>query len=221
MRCTFYRSEVMTKKNFVCAAMALLSTALSGCATMTANECKYADWNEIGLSDGLKGKPLAFFGERVNDCAKTGAHVDTDIYMEGRKRGLQNFCRLENAAPLGLSGTNYAGVCPSALDVEFRYRYQTGRAVFELRNKINDLNNRSGGVQRRMSEMEREEGKLLKEVDDKLSKEADKDNDRRRIHKEYDDRHYRLSKELLDIDDEMQGTREALRRAEFSLTNLH
>ena len=217
----FYRFQVMTKKVFVYMAMLLLSAVISGCATMTADECKYADWREIGLSDGLIGRPFAYFGQRVNDCAKTGAHVDTDIYMEGRRLGLQNYCRLENAAPLGLSGQNYSGVCPAALDIDFRYRYQTGYAVFVLRNKIIGLNFLSMLVHRRMSETDKEENKLLKVADDKLSKESDKDNDRRRIHKDFEDRHYRLSQELADLDGEMHRTREDLQRAELSLSNLH
>ena len=201
--------------------MLWLSAVISGCATMTPDECKYADWREIGLSDGFTGRPLSFLGERVRDCTKAGAPVDTILYVEGRNRGLQEFCHLENAAPLGLSGKNYAGVCPAALDIEFRYRYQKGYAVHELRNKVSELNHRSERVQRRMTETDREEDNLLKATDNKLSKEIDKNFDRRRIHRDFDDRHYRLSKELMDLDDEMQNTREALRRAEFSLMNLH
>lgn len=185
---------------------------MTGCATMTADECKNANWSDLGFNDGLGGKPTYLLTARVNDCTKAGIRVDTVLYEKGRKRGLQNFCRLENAVPLGLSGQNYAGVCPAGLDTEFRSRYQTGYAVYTLRKKVDELNGRSDRGQRKLYETDKEEEKLLKT--------ADKEDDRKRIRKEYADRHYRLSMELYDLDREMQNTRNALQNAEFSLTNL-
>lgn len=202
----------MTKRFLGCTTVLLLAAVISGCETMSPDECKYANWNDIGLRDGLSGQPLSLLSERVNDCTKAGTRVDTALYMASREQGLQSFCRLENAAPLGLSGTAYAGVCPALVDIEFRRRYQAGYAVHELRNKVSQLDNRSNRLQRQLREADKEEGQQLKATD--------KDDDRKRIRKEFDERRRHLRKELGDLDRAMQGTRDALRAAEFLLDNL-
>lgn len=202
----------MTKSLLGCATVLLLVTVISGCETMTKDECKYANWNDIGLRDGLSGQSISLLGDRANDCAKAGIPVDTPLYLAGREQGLRSFCRLENAAALGLSGAAYAGVCPALVDIEFRRRYQAGYAVHELRNKGSALDNRSDRLQRQLSEVDSEEYQQLKA--------SNKDDDRTRIRKGFDERRRRLRKELGELDRAMQSTRDALRAAEFSLDNL-
>lgn len=202
----------MTKSLYGTTAVLLLSAALSGCQTMTADECKYANWNDIGLRDGLSGQPISMLTERVDDCTKAGTRVDTAVYQAGREQGLQSFCRLENAAPLGLSGTAYEGVCPARVDVEFRYRYQKGYAVYELRKQVSELDSRGERLQGRLREADRDEDKQLKA--------ADKEDDRKRIRKEFDERRRHLRNELGDLDHSMQRTRDDLRAAEYSLDNV-
>lgn len=202
----------MTKNLLGCAAVLLLAAAISGCETMTKEECRYANWNDIGLRDGLSGQPLSLLGDRVHDCTQAGTRVDTPLYLAAREQGLRSFCRLENAVPLGLSGAGYAGVCPAQVDVEFRYRYQAGYAVHELRDKVGALDNRSDRLQRQLREADHEEHKQLKA--------SDKDDDRARIRKEFDQRRRHLRRELGELDRAMQYTRDALRAAEYSLDNL-
>ncbi|MES2260052.1 MAG: DUF2799 domain-containing protein [Pseudomonadota bacterium] len=193
-------------------ALLLLSALISGCQTMTPDECKYANWKDIGLRDGLAGQPISQLGDRVNDCTKAGAQVDTAQYQAGREQGLHSYCRLENAAPLGLSGKSYAGVCPARIDVEFRYRHQAGHAVYELRNKVSDLDSRSDRLQRRLRDTDKDEEKQLKGID--------KDDERKRIRKDFDERRRNLRNELADIDRTTRRTRDDLRAAEYSLNNL-
>ena len=192
--------------------MLLASVVMTGCASMTADECKSANWKEVGVSDGLKGRPSSFLVERVNDCLKTGVRLDTALYADGRDQGLQNFCRFENAAVLGVNGTDYAGVCPAAVEVEFRRRYDTGHAVFDLRNKVSDLNNRGERLQKRVEETNKDEDRILKATD--------KYADRQRIRNEFEARYYNLSKESFELEREKQTTRSALQTAEYSLDSL-
>lgn len=202
----------MIKSILGCAAVLLLASVISGCETMTKDECKYADWNDIGLRDGLSGQTLSLLSDRANDCTKAGIRVDTPLYLAGREQGLRSFCRLENAAPLGLSGGAYAGVCPALVDIEFRRRYRAGYAVYEWRNKGAELDKRSDRLQRQLREVYEEENRQLRA--------SDKDDDRTRIRKEFDERRRHLRKELGELDRAMQSARDALRAAEFSLDNL-
>ncbi len=109
---------------------------LTGCATMTPNECKAANWGQVGLRDGLAGSGLSVLNDRVKDCAEAQVPVDTPRYLQGRDQGLLQYCRIENAAPLGLNGKSYDGVCPAAMDVEFRHRFKVGRDVHLARTEL-------------------------------------------------------------------------------------
>lgn len=201
------------KKNMIGPLAALLAGALlSGCDTMTPDECRSANWNDIGLRDGSAGKPMYLLEERAKACSKAGTTVDSASYIAGRERGLRSFCRLENAAPLGLNGTAYAGVCPAPIDFEFRRRHQAGFAVYTLRSEISGLDNRSERLQRKLREADNDESKQLAATD--------KDDERKRIRREFDERRRNLRNELRDIDRSVQSARDALRSAEYTLDTL-
>jgi hypothetical protein len=202
----------MTKKILECMTLLALAALMAGCETMTADECKYANWSDIGMRDGLAGQPVSLLGERVKDCTKAGTPVDTARYMAGREQGLRSFCHLENAVPLGLSGKSYAGVCPALVDIEFRRRYRAGYAVHELRSKLSDLDARGERLQHKLHEADKDEDQQLKA--------SDKDDERKRIRKEFDGRRHDLRKELSELDRATRNTRDALRDAEYSLDNL-
>ena len=202
----------MTKALLGWLMVVLAGLFISGCETMSADECKTANWNDVGMRDGLNGKPLTMLDDRARDCAKAGARVDSAAYSAGRERGLQRFCRLENAVPLGLNGTAYAGVCPGALDHEFRRRHQVAYAVHQLRYKLNDIEGNSNRVERTLRDTDKDEDKKLKT--------ADKEDERKRIRKEFDDRRRHLRNELRDLDRAMRHTRDDLRNAEYALDNL-
>lgn len=193
-------------------AVVLLGAALSGCQTMTADECKVANWSDIGLRDGMAGKAMTMLDERSEDCAKAGSRVDTPLYLAGRERGLASFCRIENAASLGLGGTTYAGVCPPHIDYEFRRHHQAGYAVYELRERVREQDERSEHVQRKLREADRDEDKQLKA--------AAKDDDRKRIRREFDDRRRGWRNELSDLDRSQRHARDELRAAESALDRM-
>lgn len=113
---------------------------LSGCAAMSEDECRQTQlqrsWHEVGLRDGLAGQTVALLDERVKSCAKASVPVDTARYLAGREQGLQSYCRLEQAASLGLAGQWYQGVCPAGMDSEFRRRFALGRQVYEARQSL-------------------------------------------------------------------------------------
>ncbi|NHZ95179.1 DUF2799 domain-containing protein [Massilia sp. CCM 8734] len=193
-------------------AALLVATLMCGCDTMTPDECKLANWSDIGMRDGLAGKTMSTLNEHAKSCSKAGTAVDSASYIAGRERGLHTFCRLENAAPLGLNGSAYAGVCPAPLDFEFRRRHEAGYAVYALRSQVSGLDSRSERLQRRLRDADKDESKQLAA--------SDKDDARKRIRKEFDERRRDIRNELRDIDRGMQSTRDALRSAEYVLDNL-
>lgn len=191
----------------------ILSLLIGGCATMSPEECRRANWRDVGLRDGLDGSPLALLGERTSDCAEAKVTVDSVAYLNGRDTGLKTFCRVENAVPLGLNGGTYHGVCPPQLDEEFRRRYAIGHNVFVWRNELAQIGSRMQSLEMRLFSVGREE--------DRRARDGKADDDRRRIRREADDERRRIRNELRDLDFALLRAREQLRAAEWALSGVH
>ncbi|MGD2133214.1 MAG: DUF2799 domain-containing protein [Maricaulaceae bacterium] len=108
------------------------AAAVSGCASMSENECRVADWHALGYEDGAAGRPAGYVGERRQACARHQVGIDFDSYLEGRDRGLVQFCRPERGFNIGAQGGGYAGVCPAELEGPFLAEYEVGRRLNTL-----------------------------------------------------------------------------------------
>lgn len=166
------------------------AAALPGCVTMDPDECKLANWNDVGLRDGLAGAALSLLDSRVKDCAQAQVTVDTPRYLQGRNQGLMSYCRIENAAALGLDGKRYNGVCPAGIDAEFRRRWQIGSDVRDLRERAHSLDHRREPLERHL-------------------RDSRSDEERRK-----------LRNELSELDFALRRARDRLRDAEWALDHL-
>lgn len=189
-----------------------LAMLMASCATMSPEECQLAQWREVGQRDGARGEPLSLLSSRIEDCAKVDVVVDAQAYNDGRASGLSNYCRIENAVPVGLSGATYAGVCPPLVEPAFVYRYQVARAVYVLRNEVRSLDGRTEFLERRLRELHRNEEDRLRG--------ANSDTERNKIHRELDDQRSAIRNELMETDRRIRRKRDELRSAEFDLNNL-
>ncbi len=110
---------------------------LSGCATMSAEECLTADWQAIGYEDGARGASVSAVTSRRQACAKTaGVTVDMAAYMAGRDMGLVEFCQPPNGYALGARGGAYLGVCSGPEEREFVAAFESGRQLYALENAV-------------------------------------------------------------------------------------
>lgn len=185
---------------------------LTSCASMSPEECKAANWYEVGQRDGLNGEPLSYVNTRAEDCGKAGVAINTQAYQQGRDLGLRTYCRIDNAIPLGLNGGSYAGVCPPAIDAVFRLRFQTARAVHDLRNDVHSLDERTESLERRLRELNHGEERRLKE--------AANEDDRKKLRKAIDDERRDIRGDLSENDRRLRRKRDELRSAESALSNL-
>ena len=161
------------------------SALLNGCATMTADECKVANWSDVGLRDGVDGAALSRLDDRVKDCAQAKVAVDTARYLQGREQGLLQYCRIENATPLGLSGKRYDGVCPAPIDGEFRRRLRLGRDVHDARVAARSLEANIGAAEERLraapnDEDRRRAREALRDLDSDIRRARDRQRDAER-----------------------------------------
>ena len=162
-----------------------LCAGLGGCATMTADECKVANWSDIGLRDGLEGAALSRLDYRVKDCAETRVAVDTARYLQGREQGLLQYCRIENSVPLGLNGKSYEGVCPAPIDAQFRRQFRLGRDVHDARVALRNLEGNIGPAEDRLrtapnDEDRRRAREALRDLDSDIRRARDRQRDAER-----------------------------------------
>ncbi len=119
------------------ALAAIASTMLlASCASMSADECLYADWRAIGYEDGSVGAlPSAVTGRR-QACAKAGVTPDMLAYLEGREAGLVHYCTPANGFLAGESGASYSGVCARHDEASFLDQYRAGAHLYLLRDRV-------------------------------------------------------------------------------------
>ena len=110
---------------------------MSGCATMSKDECRAADWYTIGFEDGARGSDADRIGQHREACAKHGVTPDLERYQSGRDAGLDGFCQPSRAYRLGASGGYYNGVCKPELEADFLPAYRDGHRLYQLQRKVN------------------------------------------------------------------------------------
>lgn len=199
-----------TAATLLLAATIVLS--LASCATMSPEECKSANWRDVGHRDGLNGKPLSLLSTRASDCAESNVRVDNAAYLRGRDAGLRNFCQPENAAQFGLNGGNYEGVCPPQIDGEFRRQFQLGRNVYVYRSEVNQIDSSIQSKEQRLRTLDRDENKRVRD--------ANNEDDRRRARKDIDDERRRIRNELRDLERNLRRARDNLRDAEWAMDRV-
>ena len=189
-----------------------LTLLLTSCATMTPDECRFANWYDVGMGDGMAGRTLSLYNSRVEACTEAAVRVDGNAYLRGRDEGLKSYCRLENAVAVGLNGGSYEGVCPAGIDGEFRRRYAIGYNVHAARGEVARIDGRLRSTEERLHDIDRDEDRRLRN--------AKNEDDRRHIRRDADDARRRVRNELRDLDFAALRARDNLRAAEWTLATL-
>ncbi len=112
---------------------------LSGCASLSKDECITGDWQGIGYRDGLQGKAEAFIAEHQSACSEYKITVDLALYQQGRERGLNTYCKADNGYRLGRSGAEYGYVCPKQGEQAFLQAYHAGREIYLQEKEVKEI----------------------------------------------------------------------------------
>jgi outer membrane murein-binding lipoprotein Lpp len=131
-------------RRLLASATALLATVvLAGCSSgMSKDQCVMADWHMIGFEDGLQGGPADRIGVHRVACAQHQVTPNLAAYMEGRQRGLQEFCQPKNGFRVGLRGGGYANVCSGPTEPAFVDSYRYGRQIHDARTELRNTQSR-------------------------------------------------------------------------------
>lgn len=135
---------------------ALAAFAISGCASMSSDECLMADWNAIGYEDGARGYTTERFSNHRKACADHGVAPNFADYQAGREQGLVEYCQPGRGFDVGASGGRYYGVCSVNLEPDFLDAYNVGRQLYTLRANVNSANSQISSKEAEMQRVDEE-----------------------------------------------------------------
>ena len=129
----------MTMKTVLIVVLSWVALQLTGCATLSENECRSADWQAIGYRDGANGYDAGRLASHTEACAEYGIDPDRREYETGRFRGLEIFCTAQKGVQVGRQGGGYSGVCPVDIEPAFLDGYDLGRRMYEIDQYLSRL----------------------------------------------------------------------------------
>ena len=137
--------------------MVTATMLVTGCATMTAEECMVADWYRLGQQDAMAGRTTSYLGNRAGDCTEAGHPVDEVAWYAGYERGLEHYCTIDNGFRQGVEGQRYNRICPPELEAAFLDGYDLGASIHRLQGQVNSLRQELDTVTGELRKLERED----------------------------------------------------------------
>ncbi len=109
----------------------LLILILSGCSTMSLEQCVAINWHGLGYQDGKAGL-AQYIGRHGRDCKSYGIQPQYQLYDDGYHEGLSVYCSPGRGFTEGQAGRSYNHVCPDALEPAFLAEYQKGLSLYQV-----------------------------------------------------------------------------------------
>ncbi len=166
------------------AVLSLASLAMSGCATISEDECITGSWSDIGYKDGVNGGARGKLADYAKTCAKYGVTPDRAAYLTAFDQGLVKYCTYEQGFERGENGSSFNQVCADDPQSGFAQGYDEGRIVYEIYAEHKSL------IENYDDTLE-----ALVEVRRRLAEDEETPEERKRLTK----KQYRLEGELEDI----------------------
>lgn len=113
---------------------------VTGCASLSEEQCISGDWGGIGHRDGSAGVVAETqFARHVKSCTESDIMPNRAAWQAGYARGLQGYCTPINGLDEGLAGRRYRDVCPPASEPGFLRGYRIGAEDRKARQKVRNL----------------------------------------------------------------------------------
>jgi hypothetical protein len=116
-----------------------LVLALASCASLSEEECRAADWFQIGVTDGAEGRGPERLEAHRRACADLGIAPDAERWLQGRERGLRLYCTPQKAYEVGRRGASIGEGCTSAELTRMRPAHDWGRAYWRVGLEIDSV----------------------------------------------------------------------------------
>jgi outer membrane murein-binding lipoprotein Lpp len=109
---------------------------LSGCSTLSKQECLDSNWFSIGNRDGMQGRPVTRLQQHGEACKEYNVTPNAAQYEKGRNEGLTIYCTPENGLKIGRQGVRYEYVCPKNIEQGFLKKYEMGSEIHRLEGEM-------------------------------------------------------------------------------------
>jgi len=113
--------------------------AISGCATLSRDDCLMGDWYEIGVQDGAAGYAPDRLAQHREACAEYRIRPDREAYQAGWDDGIGIYCTPERGYQEGRRGASYGQVCPPPLEWAFLQGYRNGQQLYQQERRLREL----------------------------------------------------------------------------------
>ncbi|TQV78248.1 DUF2799 domain-containing protein [Exilibacterium tricleocarpae] len=135
--------------------LCLSGLLMAGCAgpAMNQAECQYADWRQVGYTDGARGALRTDFDRFREACAEHGVAPDYEAYSAGHAEGTEEFCTEDIGYTKGKSGYSYNGVCSGRGADEFLQGYRAGREIYSVQRDMRRLSSSISAQQRQLEKL--------------------------------------------------------------------
>jgi hypothetical protein len=104
---------------------------LAGCASMSPEACRTANWYNLGARDAKNGEPSSIIADYRRACAKADVVADGALYLLGHADGQREYCTEENGYSLGRKGKMYQYACEGERSNLFMRGYEPGLALYK------------------------------------------------------------------------------------------
>lgn len=151
------------------ALLFVVALLLSGCHTLNRQECESADWESIGLRDGLEGAALTRFNKHREACDRFDLPTDRESWVLGRQKGLKTYCEPVNGFYVGRVGKAYHGVC-GADAVEFREYFRKGKWLYDMESVLDSVESEIDNLLDSLDDLEQQHLDALEEGSSGLQK---------------------------------------------------
>ncbi|WP_462159743.1 DUF2799 domain-containing protein [Pseudoalteromonas sp. GB56] len=165
----------------------VILASISGCSSISEQQCQRGDWFDIGFDHGREGYSVTRGKDIIYECLDYAVRPNLADYKRGHKEGLKDYCQSENAFQLGLRGERYNGICGSE---DFRLAWQQGYDRYTITQRRYAIDSRIASIE---SQLKNISYRLhTEDLDSKQRKELF--HQRHRLEHEQDDlRHERAS----------------------------
>lgn len=129
---------------------------ISGCATLSHEECLRGDWYQVGVQDGQQGHAFSRIDDHRRACRETPAIIDESAYRAGRDIGLLSYCTPVSGYRVGQRGNAAPNACPVETAQGFLHGHLLGEQVYDAEQEVAAAERRLRNLERQLTETEEE-----------------------------------------------------------------
>ncbi len=124
---------------------------LPSCGPLIENYCNSKDWHQSGYDSGFSGASSTAFESDRSTCASVGITADREGWMRGHRRGVQEYCTIDNAYEIGKRGDRISTVCTPDQRNRMSAAHRDGLKHYEFTKRIRDLQSQRRDEERRLA----------------------------------------------------------------------